>query len=41
MPVYIDEDTGFPVEIPCPKCGWPLYCCLCEDEEEAEDCGQS
>lgn len=38
MPVFINQSTGFPDETPCPGCGWPMYCCLCqwEDDDEAE-----
>lgn len=39
MPIYIDTNTGFPSEVPCPLCGWPLYCCLCgwNDDETDDD----
>ena len=38
MPTFIDQNTGFPDETPCPVCGWPMYCYLCswDDEEETE-----
>lgn len=28
------NDTGFPSEVPCSRCGWPLYCCLCSSQDE-------
>lgn len=34
MPIFIDRATGFPSEVPCPSCGWPLYCCLCEETDD-------
>lgn len=37
MPVFIDSDTGFPSEIPCSGCGWPLYCCLCPSEDDENE----
>ena len=40
MPTFINSSTGFPDETPCPRCGWPMYCCLCswdDDEEETEN----
>ena len=37
MPTFINSNTGFPDETSCPVCGWPMYCCLCDDEEETEN----
>lgn len=37
MPTFINQDTGFPDETPCPGCGWPLYACLCPEEMDDED----
>ena len=37
MPKYIDSDTGFPSEVPCPGCGWPLYCCLYVSDDMKDD----
>ena len=33
MPIFINQNTSFPDETLCPECGWPMYCCLCEEEE--------
>lgn len=34
MTTFIDRDTGFPCEVPCAGCGWPQYCCLCQDDDD-------
>ena len=32
MPIYL-YDNGLVDETPGPACGWPIYCCLCKDDD--------